>query len=81
MMTTGPSGSSSIAFDTGSVVVPFMSETIARDCPVMALITLDLPALRRPKIPIWMRLAAGVLFKLISLSPFKVSIIEIIVKN
>ena len=49
MMTTGPSGSSSIDFCTGSVVVPFTSETIESGCPVTALTTLDFPALRLPK--------------------------------
>ena len=50
-MTTGPSGRSSIAFLTGSVVVPFTSETTARSCPVTAFTTLDFPALRMPKKP------------------------------
>ncbi len=46
---TGPRGSSSMACNTGSVVVPFTSDTMARSWPVKALTTLDLPALRRPK--------------------------------
>ena len=50
--TTGPAGSSSMAFCTGSVVVPFTSDTTDRFCPVTALTTLDFPALRRPKKPI-----------------------------
>ena len=51
VMTTGPSGSSSIAFCTGSVVVPGRSETTARSCAVTALTRLDFPALRLPKKP------------------------------
>ena len=51
MSTTGPMGSSSIAFSTVSVVVPRMSETTDTCCPVTALIRLDLPALRLPKNP------------------------------
>jgi hypothetical protein len=34
----GPRGKSSIAFETGSVVVPGTSETMARLCPVNAFI-------------------------------------------
>ena len=49
---TGPRGRSSIAFLTGSVVVPGVSETTARSWPVIALTTLDFPALRHPKKPI-----------------------------
>ena len=64
MMTTGPSGSSSMAFCTGSVVVPFTSETSERFCPVTAFTTLDLPAFRRPKKPIWGRSAETVVFRL-----------------
>ena len=64
MMTTGPSGSSSMDLNTGSVVVPRTSDTIARFCPVSALIRLDFPALRLPKIPICVRSEEGVLFKL-----------------
>ena len=52
MMTTGPKGKSSIDFKIGSVVVPLISDTIARFCPVNALMTLDFPAFRFPKIPI-----------------------------
>ena len=58
------SGSSSMDLNTGSVVVPRTSETIARFCPVRALIRLDFPALRLPKIPICIRSEEGVLFKL-----------------
>ena len=49
MMTTGPSGSSSMVFLTGSVVVPATSETIESSCDVNLFTRLDLPALRRPK--------------------------------
>jgi len=68
IMTTGPSGSSSMALNTGSVVVPRTSDTIARFCPVSALIRLDFPALRLPKIPICVRSEEGVLFKLMMYS-------------
>ncbi|EJX01472.1 hypothetical protein EVA_10423 [gut metagenome] len=64
--TTGPSGSSSIDLKTGSVVVPLISETIARFCPVSALIRLDFPAFLLPKIPMWIRSEEGVACKLIS---------------
>ena len=59
MTTTGPNGSSSMDFCTGSVVVPFTSETTARSCPVTAFKTLDFPAFRRPKKPIWTRSEDG----------------------
>ena len=49
-------------FMTGSVVVPFTSETTASSWPVTALTTLDLPTLRQPKKPMWTRSAAGVSF-------------------
>ena len=65
MITTGPRGRSSIAFGTGSVVVPRTSDTMARFCPVIALMMLDLPAFLRPKIPICTRSAEGVLLRLI----------------
>ena len=58
--TTGPSGRSSIAFRTGSVVVPFTSDTMAKSCPVIALIMLDFPALRFPNIPMCKRSDVGV---------------------
>ncbi len=51
----GPSGKISIALYTGSVVVPFVSDTIARDCPVTAFNILDFPAFRFPKIAICKR--------------------------
>ena len=44
----------------------------------MALIRLDLPALRLPKIPMWIRSAAGVVFNDIVGSPFYVDEIVII---
>ena len=65
IITTGPSGSNSIALETGSVVVPAMSETMARSCPVIALMRLDFPALRLPKMPICTRSALGAVFMLI----------------
>ena len=49
MITTGPNGSSSIVFLTGSVVVPATSETMESSCDVNLFTRLDLPALRRPK--------------------------------
>ena len=67
MISTGPKGSSSIAFCTGSVVVPLTSETTESAWPVTALTTLDLPALRRPKKPIWSRSPEGVAFMLITI--------------
>ena len=60
MIITGPNGRSSIAFCTGSVVVPRTSDTTASSCPVIALTTLDFPALRQAKNPMWIRLAEGV---------------------
>ncbi len=82
IITTGPSGKSSIAFWTGSVVVPLTSETMARLCPVSALTRLDLPALRRPKIPICVRLAEGVVFKLmINVSPLESEIPSVVFFN
>ena len=49
MNSTGPSGSSSIGFSTGSVVVPATGETIETCWRVIAFSRLDLPTLRRPK--------------------------------
>ena len=65
IMTTGPRGSSSMAFSTGTVVVPLTSDTMARLCPVRALMMLDFPALRLPKMPMCTRSEEGVLFRLI----------------
>ena len=48
MKTTGPTGCSSIALYTGSVVVPGTSETTEIDWPVTALTRDDLPTLRLP---------------------------------
>ena len=62
MITTGPRGSSSIAFLTGSVVVPSTSDTTESSCPVIALTRLDLPAFLRPKNPICTRSLLGVSF-------------------
>ena len=60
MKTTGPMGASSQAFSTGSVVVPGTSETMEMCWCVNALASELLPALRRPKRPIWMRRPLGV---------------------
>ena len=49
MITTGPIGSSSMVFFTGSVVGPFTSETMESSWPVTALTTLDFPAFLTPK--------------------------------
>jgi hypothetical protein len=38
-----------MAFNTGSVVVPGVADTKAVSCPVRALMSEDLPLLRRPK--------------------------------
>ena len=51
MNSTGPMGSISIGFSTGSVVVPATGETIETCCLVSALSSDDLPALRRPNSP------------------------------
>ena len=67
MICTGPRGSSSMALDTGSVVVPLTSETMARSWPVKALTRLDFPALRRPKKAIWTRSPEGVALRLMAL--------------
>ena len=58
----GPSGWISIAFVTGSVVVPGVGETITVSCPVKALTRLDFPLFRRPKRAMCRRLALGVWF-------------------
>ena len=60
MNSTGPSGSSSIGFSTGSVVVPATSETIETSCRTSAFSSDDLPALRRPNKPMWRRRPLGV---------------------
>ena len=69
MMTTGPMGSSSMDFITGSVVVPFTSETTESSWLVKALTTLDLPAFLRPKKPMCTLSAEGVLFRLMCIPP------------
>ena len=68
MNSTGPIGSSSIGFSTGSVVVPAISETIETSCRVIAFSSDDLPALRRPNRPMCRRRPLGVLFTGISRS-------------
>ena len=62
MITTGPIGSSSMALLTGSVVVPFTSDTTASSCPVTLFTILDFPAFLLPKKPICTRSADGVSF-------------------
>jgi hypothetical protein len=59
MNSTGPSGSSSIGFSTGSVVVPGWSETIATSCRVIAFSRLDFPTLRRPNVLMCRRRSRG----------------------
>ena len=59
MKSTGPSGSSSIGFSTGSVVVPAKSLTMLTSWRVIALSRLDLPTLRRPKMPMCSRMPLG----------------------
>lgn len=49
---------------TGSVVVPFTSDTTAISCPVTALSRLDFPVLRRPKKLICTLFAEGAAFRL-----------------
>ena len=65
----GPSGRISIAFETGSVVVPGFALTIASSWPVNALKSVDFPALRKPKNAICVR------------SPFGVSFIPAIIRS
>ena len=65
-MTQGPIPCSSMALLTGSVVVPGMLLTSAVSCPVKALMSDDLPVLRRPKRAMCRRLADGVDCKLMS---------------
>ena len=60
-----------MALYTGSVVVPFTSDTMARSWPVKALTRLDLPALRRPKKAMWTRSPAGVALRLMGIPPQK----------
>ena len=70
MIWTGPSGKSSMALYTGSVVVPLVSDTMDRSCPVKALTRLDFPTFRRPRKAMRRRSPEGVSFKLICvLSP------------
>ena len=47
----GPMAGISIAFLTGSAVVPGTSDTSDAVCPVIAFMRLDFPLLRFPKIP------------------------------
>ena len=60
MNSTGPMGSISMGFSTGSVVVPATGETIETCCLVSAFRSDDLPALRRPNRPMWRRKDLGV---------------------
>ncbi len=50
--TTAPSPPISIFFETGSVVVPATSETIATSCPARAFMSELFPLFRLPNIPI-----------------------------
>ena len=59
MKSTGPRGSSSMGFSTGSVVVPANSETMDTFCRVMAFSRLDLPTFLRPKRPMCSRMPRG----------------------
>ena len=63
--TQGPIGRISIGLNTGSVVVPAISETIAALWFVIAFIMLDLPAFLLPKRPICTLTDCGVEFRLI----------------
>ena len=56
---TGPSGSNSIGFSTGSVVVPATADTMDTCCRVIAFSSEDLPTFLRPKRPMWSRNAFG----------------------
>ena len=56
---TGPSGSNSIGFSTGSVVVPATADTIDTCWRVIAFRSEDFPTLRRPNRPMWSRKAFG----------------------
>ena len=67
---TGPNGSNSMDLYTGSVVVPFTSDTTASSCPITAFNTLDFPAFLLPKKPIWTRSPVGVSFIPISVPAF-----------
>lgn len=57
-------GRISIAFVTGSVVVPGTSETMATFCPMRALIRDDFPEFRRPNMEICSLSPDGVWFRL-----------------
>ncbi len=67
IQSTGPSGSNSIGFSTGSVVVPAISETIETSCRVIAFNSDDLPALRRPNRPMCRRRPLGAVLIRLSL--------------
>jgi len=60
--TTGPKGNSSIGFFHRVRGRAAMAETIETFCPARAFKMLDLPTLRRPKIPIWQRRLFGGFF-------------------
>ena len=65
IISTGPSGSSSIALRTGSVVVPGTSETMLKLWPVTAFTRELFPAFRMPNHAMWMRSADTVSCRLI----------------
>ena len=62
IITHAPTPVISIAFTTGSVVVPTLSDTMATSCPVRAFTSDDLPLLHRPKMAILVRSEWGVEF-------------------
>ena len=74
-MSTGPSGRSSMALRTGSVVVPATSLTSATCCPHTAFTRLDFPALRTPKNPIRTRSPEGVSFNPMSKPSFRLAVV------
>ena len=69
MKSTGPSGSNSIGFSTGSVVVPAKSLTMLTSWRVIAFSRLDLPTLRRPKMPMCRRMPFGASMRLTRAPP------------
>ena len=70
---TGPNGSNSMAFDTGSVVVPAIGDTKEICCSVRVLINVDFPALHRPKNPICTRFAFAVPSNIATLFSFYIA--------
>jgi hypothetical protein len=60
-----------MAFDTGSVVVPSVSDTRDISCPVTAFTRLDLPEFLLPKKPICTLSPEGVSFNPINNTSYK----------